>query len=705
MTLDLKLWKSESVVVTGGQVAALNNGGFMIVGENSGKIDTFRHDIFGDLQADGHMSYFMPDGKPLTRPHVSGTGFGAVIGYDYLQDTNNSQVGYMRVDEKGNIVHSPWIVYSSANEHIEAIGSNRNGNVVVVYSVENSGSDSDLWLSVYDSSGSELFETRVHANPSGAQRSGSISFLRNDNILVSWENYDPSSGVRDVRIAVYDSTGNPVLSEKVVGTTSNAAFPTVSALENGNAVIAWQDVTDQRMYYKVVDGNGQDVTVLRYIDEYYGILPVIRGLPDGGFVMAWSSYEGFEADGSIDGDVALQRFDASGNRVGAAYRIDQPGDQTLSDISLTVDGRIIVTYQSETGDSTDVHYDAFVILDPREASISGSDGDDVIVGRLDASVINGLDGHDALYGMGANDILNGGIGNDLIDGGAGDDILIGGSGNDTYVVDSHGDIVIEQAGLGTDTIKASLDYVLAAGLSVENLRTTVDSDTGRINLTGNELANRIVGNDGANILDGGAGADLVYGRRGDDVFIVSEAGDRVFETIGQGNDTVRASVSYVLAAGQSVETLRTTDDAGTAGIDLTGNDLGNKLVGNMGTNVLVGGGAADSLFGRGGADLFQFRSLADSTVAASGRDTIQDFSRAQGDRIDLHVIDAVAGGVVNQAFRFVGDAGFREKAGELRSVVSGTNTLVSGDVDGDGVADFAILIKGVQTLQAGDFIL
>ncbi|KQP16558.1 hypothetical protein ASF26_01620 [Methylobacterium sp. Leaf93] len=460
------------------------------------------------------------------------------------------------------------------------------------------------------------------------------------------------------------------------------------------------------MYYKIVDGDGQDVTVLRHIDEYFGILPKIIGLRDGGFVMAWSSYSGLESDGSPDGDVAVQRFDASGNRVGAEYRIDQSGDQTLSDVSLTADGRIIVTYESETGDSTDNHYDAFVILDPREASITGSDGDDVLIGRLDASFINGLDGNDALYGMGANDIINGGAGNDLLDGGAGGDMLIGGDGNDTYVVDSYGDIVIEQAGQGTDTIRASLDYALAIGLSVENLRTTLDSGTNRINLTGNELANRLVGNDGANILAGGAGADILYGRRGDDVFIVSEAGDRVFETIGQGNDTAQTSVSYALAAGQSIETLRTMNDAGTAGIDLTGNDLANKIVGNAGANILVGGGAGDSLFGRAGADLFQFRSLADSTVtAAAGRDTIQDFSHAQGDRIDLNLIDAVAGGVVNQAFRFIGDAAFRDKSGELRSVVSGSNTLVSGDVNGDGAADFAILIKGVHTLQAGDFIL
>ncbi|KQP37822.1 hypothetical protein ASF34_17285 [Methylobacterium sp. Leaf106] len=120
---------------------------------------------------------------------------------------------------------------------------------------------------------------------------------------------------------------------------------------------------------------------------------------------------------------------------------------------------------------------------------------------------------------------------------------------------------------------------------------------------------------------------------------------------------------------------------------------------------MIGGTGADQLTGGGGADKFLYNSVADSTVATSGSDLVRDFVRAQGDRIDLHFIDAVAGGSVNQAFKFIGSADFHDRAGELRAVVSGSNTLVSGDVNGDGAADFSIVLKGALTLQAGDFIL
>ncbi|WP_019903589.1 M10 family metallopeptidase C-terminal domain-containing protein [Methylobacterium sp. 77] len=300
------------------------------------------------------------------------------------------------------------------------------------------------------------------------------------------------------------------------------------------------------------------------------------------------------------------------------------------------------------------------------------------------------------------------VGNDganVLDGGAGADSLYGKGGDDTFLVDISSDKVFETVGDGNDTVRASVSFVLAAGQEIETLRTTNDTGTGAIDLTGNAFANKLVGNDGANVLDGGAGADSLYGKGGDDTFFVGLSSDKVFEAVGDGNDTVRASVSFVLAAGQEIEALRTTSDTGTGAIDLTGNERVNKLVGNDGANILSGGTGADSLFGRGGADTFLYKLLTDSTVAGSGRDTLQDFSRTQGDRIDLHLIDAVAGGSVNQAFKFIGDDDFTQRAGELHAVASGANTLVSGDVDGDGTSDFSILLKSTITLHSADFIL
>jgi hypothetical protein len=41
----------------------------------------------------------------------------------------------------------------------------------------------------------------------------------------------------------------------------------------------------------------------------------------------------------------------------------------------------------------------------------------------------------------------------------------------------------------------------------------------------------------------------------------------------------------------------------------------------------------------------------------------------------------------------------------LRAVVSNGNTTLMGDTNGDGVADFQVVVVGGGTMQASDFVL
>ena len=93
--------------------------------------------------------------------------------------------------------------------------------------------------------------------------------------------------------------------------------------------------------------------------------------------------------------------------------------------------------------------------------------------------------------------------------------------------------------------------------------------------------------------------------------------------------------------------------------------------------------------------------LADNAIKEANRDVIQDFHR--GDDIDLSTIDAKQGGA-DQAFHFIGTKAFTHHAGELRFSDLGATCLVQGDTNGDGRADFDILVKA-GTLSHGDFVL
>lgn len=228
-----------------------------------------------------------------------------------------------------------------------------------------------------------------------------------------------------------------------------------------------------------------------------------------------------------------------------------------------------------------------------------------------------------LIGNSGVNTLIGGAGSDVLDGGAGADIMIGGTGDDVYYVDNVKDVVTEMASEGTDTVYASISYVL--GNNLEHLRLLGEAN---INATGNAVSNEIYGNAGNNTIDGGAGADRMVGGLGDDVYIVDDVNDTVLEYGDEGIDTVRASVSYQLFV--NIENLTLT---GTADINGTGNVLNNTLIGNAGVNILYGydgddvldgGAGADTLIGGVGNDTFYVDNALDVVVELvdEGIDTV-----------------------------------------------------------------------------------
>jgi len=228
------------------------------------------------------------------------------------------------------------------------------------------------------------------------------------------------------------------------------------------------------------------------------------------------------------------------------------------------------------------------------------------------------------FGGDGNDTLNGTAGADTLNGRAGDDVMTGLGGDDSYYVDSAGDQVIELSNAGSDTVISTIDFALPN--YVERLQL---AGAAALRGTGNALNNVLTGNAGANRLDGGAGSDTMNGAGGDDTYVVDNKGDVVTEQIGEGTDTVEASITTTLPA--NVENLLLT---GAAKISGTGNELNNVLVGNSAVNSLSGGAGddrldggagADSMTGGPGDDTYVVDSASDKTIelANGGFDTVE----------------------------------------------------------------------------------
>jgi cysteinyl-tRNA synthetase, unknown class len=178
------------------------------------------------------------------------------------------------------------------------------------------------------------------------------------------------------------------------------------------------------------------------------------------------------------------------------------------------------------------------------------------------------------------------------------------------------------------------------------------------------------------------------------------AGSGAFDTIlGQGgNDTL-----FGFAGNDAL--------FGGDGIDqLSGGRGKDSLNGGLGNDLLDGGLGRDLLTGGAGRDRFDFNSIAESGPGAARRDTIADFRHGQ-DRIDVSTIDANGASAANDKFVWLGPGAFSGDAGELHALrvnqpgMAHDQTIVEADVNGDGNADLQIVLLGLKTLSAKDFIL
>ncbi|HYD17274.1 MAG TPA: calcium-binding protein, partial [Patescibacteria group bacterium] len=237
---------------------------------------------------------------------------------------------------------------------------------------------------------------------------------------------------------------------------------------------------------------------------------------------------------------------------------------------------------------------------------------------------NGL--NNTILGNSGVNTLDGGSGDDTLNGMLGADVMIGGMGNDFFIVDNAGDVVSEGVNAGTDKVQSSVTFSLASAADIENLTLSGTAlingtgNTGNNTILGNTAKNTIDGGNGDDYLDGGAGIDRLVGGLGDDTFVVDVATDVVVEASGEGNDTVRSSVTITLAA--NVENLVLT---GTGSLNGTGNAVNNSIVGGAGANILDGGAGADTLEGGLGSDTYVIDNAGDIATEAlnAGTDLVK----------------------------------------------------------------------------------
>ncbi|AOF90397.1 hemolysin-type calcium-binding repeat family protein [Sinorhizobium sp. RAC02] len=321
-------------------------------------------------------------------------------------------------------------------------------------------------------------------------------------------------------------------------------------------------------------------------------------------------------------------------------------------------------------------------------------------------IVTGTQLNDTVYGTDLNETYMALAGDDKLVVSGGNDSMYGGAGWDTLSYFHYtGSVSVTLNGEGKGIAKGSLGDVKSL-YSIEAVILSNSNDLAR----GDAGANTFFGRDGDDRFIFSAGEDTFYGDGGwDTLDYFDYKGNAVVTLKGAAAGTAKGSLgdiqhlysieAVILGAGN--DTLRGDAGANT----VWGNGGNDNLNGGAGADKLSGGAGADKLTGGLGADQFIFSNLSDSTLSTSGRDFIVDFNRSQGDKIDLAAIDANTKIAGNQAFTFVGEKAFGNKAGELRYTNTNGDTYLHGDANGDGKIDFSVWLDTTIEFVKGDFIL
>jgi uncharacterized lipoprotein NlpE involved in copper resistance len=241
------------------------------------------------------------------------------------------------------------------------------GGYVVVWTDEGGadGSSYGVYGQRYDADDNAVGgEFRVNTTTTGAQYESQVVGLSAGGFAVVWRSDNQDGSGAGVYAQVFNGSGAAVGGETLVNTltTSNQYQPDLTASADGGFVVAWyhdyysaSNTEYSDIFFQRLDASGAKLGAETRANPPLGSTfvtqsePAIAWLDDGGFVVVWTDSSSTDGDGT---GVFGQRFDASGNALGTAFRANTytDGNQYEPDVAALEDGGWIVVWRSDSQD-------------------------------------------------------------------------------------------------------------------------------------------------------------------------------------------------------------------------------------------------------------------------------------------------------------------------------------------------------------------
>ena len=237
------------------------------------------------------------------------------------------------------------------------------GGFVITWESQYSADDASGYAvkaQVYSADGLAIGEEfLVNTATTGAQQAPSITALADGGFVVAWQSADggdDDSGT-GIKAQIFDARGAAVGNEFLVNTetTDSQTVPSITALDDGGFVVAWQgyDASGSGIKAQIYNSDGEAVDgEISVNTETTGeqLAPSIEALDGGGFVVTWQSDNGLtDQDGRSGFDIKARIYNASGEAVGDDFVVNTgySGEQTAVSVAGLVGGGFVVTWESD----------------------------------------------------------------------------------------------------------------------------------------------------------------------------------------------------------------------------------------------------------------------------------------------------------------------------------------------------------------------
>jgi Ca2+-binding RTX toxin-like protein len=196
-------------------------------------------------------------------------------------------------------------------------------------------------------------EFRVNSYSAGAQTASAVAALPDGGWVVAWTSEGQDGSGAGVYGQRYSAAGATVGDEFAINTTKTSTQdgPALTALADGGWVVAWQSYQggSYNIYWQRFASNGQatgteHLVNTRLPDSQIGAR--VQPLNDGGWVVIWQSYY---QEAANNWGIYGQRYDANGAAVLGEFHVNtNAGQEVAASVAVLADGGWVVVWERET---------------------------------------------------------------------------------------------------------------------------------------------------------------------------------------------------------------------------------------------------------------------------------------------------------------------------------------------------------------------